>query len=376
MFFPLLRTPKTRPCRGQKPDQGHRHGLRPQSRSRAKAGLARQSRGAGREAFPTPIDSLASAWGQGCASPSPHPFLLAPGGALGAVRAAASGLALDSPRARWGGWGGKSKKPFTKGVNGVKFYTITPFTENKKMAEHQLSLLIPKAAQEARAELIDALKAAENPAAWMIFMEVVTRLMPEVLSPGRPSAEVIQRSVIGQLGFKSWSEMVEAPNGLAWNVSGWKAWRRAWAVVQEHPWLRAQPLTSSEVNTLARTFTPFPATAQELEKRQAEQKTTAEQSKSESLADLRYEVAARGEIIGALTRQLTESMQITGETAKELGSLQAQLDDSKRQIEIAGAEIERLRLVVDDLRGSSPATAKPETLTRWQHFLRSLGFGA
>lgn len=244
------------------------------------------------------------------------------------------------------------------------------------MAEHQLSLLIPKAAQEARAELIDALKAAENPAAWMIFMEVVTRLMPEVLSPGRPSAEIIQRSVIGQLGFKSWAEMIEAPNGLAWNVSGWKAWRRAWAVVQEHPWLRAQPLTSSEVNTLARTFTPFPVTAQELEKRQEEQKTTAEQSKNESLTDLKAEVAARGEVIGALTRQCTEAMEINNEMARELGSLQAQLQESKRQIDISGAEIERLRLVVDDLRGSSPPTPKPETLTRWQHFLRSLGFGA
>lgn len=272
--------------------------------------------------------------------------------------------------------GVKSKKPFTNGVNGVKFYTITPFTENKKMAEHQLSLLIPKAAQEARAELIDALKAAENPAAWMFFMEVVTRLMPEVLSPGRPSAEVIQRSVIGQLGFKSWSEMVEAPNGLAWNVSGWKAWRRAWAVVQEHPWLRAQPLTSSEVNTLARTFTPFPATAQELEKQQAEQKNTAEQSKSESIADLRAEVAARGEIIGALTRQCTEAMEINNEISRELGSLQAQLDDSKRQIEIAGAEIERLRLVVDDFGRGSPTSAKSQAMTRWQHFLAFLGFGA
>lgn len=202
------------------------------------------------------------------------------------------------------------------------------------MAEEQLTLLIPKEAQSRRLELLEALRAADNPSAWMNFMEVVTRLLPEVLSAGRPTAESIEKSLIGELGFKSWSEMIESPNGLAWNVSGWKAWRRAWATVQENPWLRSQRLTSSEVNTIARTYTPFPSSIQELENLKTQKNTALAQQKAETIAELKAEIEARGEIIGALTRQLNEQMQYNIELARQLGEETArrQAAESERQV--------------------------------------------
>lgn len=113
---------------------------------------------------------------------------------------------------------------------------------------------IPSAASIAHDELLVALGTENNPAQWMIFMEAVTRLLPAVLSSGRPSRETIERCAIGQLGFKSWKEMIEAPindGGLGWNISAWKSWRRAWAVIEAHPWLRNEPITSSEVIQLS-----------------------------------------------------------------------------------------------------------------------------
>jgi len=136
----------------------------------------------------------------------------------------------------------------------------------------QISLLIPASATSAHAELLRALGTENNPGQWMQFMQTVTRLLPDVLSSGRPTKEAINRSPIGQLGFASWQAMIEAPtdvSGLGWNFSAWKAWRRAWAVVQEQPWLLDQEITSSELNTLAndlrRDGIKFPSSAVALE---------------------------------------------------------------------------------------------------------------
>lgn len=147
-------------------------------------------------------------------------------------------------------------------------------------------------AAQARAELIEAL-GIEDGAKWLDFMQAVTRLLPDVLSVGRPSADAIRRSLIGQLGFTSWAEMIEAPldaGGLGWNISAWKAWRRAWAVVQEHPWLLGAGLSSSEVNTLAqeckREGLPFPRSAEALETLRKARRSAQETRKDESLLGL------------------------------------------------------------------------------------------
>lgn len=123
------------------------------------------------------------------------------------------------------------------------------------MAHPAPSLLIPEAAREARTALVAALGTENNPGQWMLFMDAVTAHLPDVLSGnGRPPAAAIRHSVIGQYGFKSWRQMIEASNtdgGFGWNYSTWKAWRRAWAVVTVHPWLRDERVTYSEVIQLS-----------------------------------------------------------------------------------------------------------------------------
>lgn len=253
------------------------------------------------------------------------------------------------------------------------------------MAEHQLHLLIPQAAQDARDELTRTLRAADNPAAWMLFMQTVTRLLPDVLSSGRPSAEAIRRSVIGQLGFTSWQAMIEAPadaNGLAWNFSGWKAWRRAWAVVEANTWLLGQPMTASEINTIAqeakRADRAFPGSLAELDAMRDTAKGAAEQAKAATVAALTKraedaENAAREAqaAAAALRQQLAESASHQRALSEEVGTL-------KGQLQVAVVEIERLnRLQIVPQDGASPPPLEqPRRRSWWQRLLSLFGLGS
>lgn len=219
------------------------------------------------------------------------------------------------------------------------------------MAEHQLPLIGPETAEKARIELISALHVADNPAAWMDFMESVTRLLPDILSPGRPSTDAIKRSLIGQLGFKSWQAMIEAPtgaHGLAWNFSQWKAWRRAWATVQANPWLRSQSLSSSEVNTLANEFKPFPESLEAIQAIRRAKAATTEQKRTDTLTELQRGLAEANGKIAVLTEQLRNEREANAGLLNDSGRLEA--------------EIVKLK---DEIKRVSPT----KKLTRWQHLI-------
>lgn len=224
------------------------------------------------------------------------------------------------------------------------------------MAEHQLPLIAPETAEKARTELLSALQVADNPAAWMDFMEAVTRLLPDILSPGRPSTDAINRSPIGQLGFKSWQAMIEAPadaHGLAWNFSAWKAWRRAWATVQANPWLRSQSLSSSEINTLANEFKPFPGSLEELQQLRQAKVTTTEQKRSDTLAEAQRALIEVGGRLKVLEEQLHQEREANAGLSSETGRLQA--------------EIVQLQAELGMLRAAKAPTP-PVKLSRFQHF--------
>ena len=219
------------------------------------------------------------------------------------------------------------------------------------MAEHQLPLITPETAEKARTELLSALHVADNPAAWMDFMESVTRLLPDILSPGRPSTDAIKRSLIGQLGFKSWQAMIEAPtgaHGLAWNFSQWKAWRRAWATVQANPWLRSQSLSSSEVNTLANEFKPFPESLEAIQALRQAKVATTEQKRADTLTELQRGLAEANGKIAVLTEQLRNEREANAGLLNDSGRLEA--------------EIVKLK---DEIKRVSPT----KKLTRWQHLV-------
>lgn len=221
-------------------------------------------------------------------------------------------------------------------------------------------------AHQVHAELLAALGTESNPAQWMIFLETVTRLLPDVLSSGRPTKDAIQRSPIGQLGFASWKAMIEAPaelGGLAWNFSAWKAWRRAWATVQANPWLRSMPLTSSEINTVAndtkRLGKPFPGSLEDLQELQRVKVTTAEQKRADALAEAHRAIAEASGRVATLTEQLQLEKGTGADQAAEIGRLQGVIAGLR-------GEIEQLRSAASD--------ASIPRLSRLQH-LRAFLFG-
>ncbi len=63
------------------------------------------------------------------------------------------------------------------------------------MTSTSFTQLIPAAARQAHSDLVEALGSETNPAQCMDFMETVTRLLPDVLSVGRPSKDAIQRGM-------------------------------------------------------------------------------------------------------------------------------------------------------------------------------------
>lgn len=231
----------------------------------------------------------------------------------------------------------------------------------------------PRNAQDVRQELVTALGTENQPVQWMTFMDAVTRLLPDILSPGRPSTEAIKCSPIGQLGFKSWQAMIEAPaelGGLAWNFSAWKAWRRAWATVQAQPWLRRQALTSSEINTLAndlkRLEKPFPGSFEALQEILQAKAAATEQKRSDTLteaqreaAEARQSLAEMGGKLDAVTEQLRLEREANTGLSSEAGRLQA--------------EVGQLRGELNVLR-STPPPVIPK-LSRLEH-LRAFLFGS
>lgn len=228
----------------------------------------------------------------------------------------------------------------------------------------------PRSAQGVREKLVEALGTENHPAQWMTFMDTVTRLLPDILSPGRPSAEAIKRSTIGQLGFKSWQAMIEAPaelGGLAWNFSAWKAWRRAWTVVQANPWLRNQALSSSEINTLSselkRADKPFPSSYEALQDNLQAKAAATEQKRSETLtaaqealADTRKALTETEGKLAALSDQLAQEKITSAGLQTDAGKLQGEIVQLRAQIKLL-----------------SQPQAVPRSLTRWEHLKAVFG---
>lgn len=228
-----------------------------------------------------------------------------------------------------------------------------------------LSYLVPAAARSAHAELLDALGTEANPAQWMVFMSAVTRLLPDVLSAGRPTKEAIQRSIVGQLGHTSWQAMIEAPvaaGGLAWNWSGWKAWRRAWSVVEANPWLREQPLGSSEINAIAmacrKASEPFPASLAALDALRDTQKASQELRKADLVAEL--------------TDRLAKAEKTALAASMEASALRAQLDAGANRLAEQAELVGSLKAQIEILRAKAEKQPRPTPkLTRWQHLARA-----
>lgn len=256
----------------------------------------------------------------------------------------------------------------------------------------QISWLTPREAQEARAELLEALGTENNPTQWMTFMETVTKRLPDVLSSGRPSAEAIKRSVIGQLGFTSWRAMIEAPTtdgGLSWNWSAWVAWRRAWKVIQTWPYLRDLPLTAAQINRIhqAAKDTPegFPNNNKALEAWEEEQKSQRQERHNVSVESLKNQVQELENKLRNTTRALeianvkAENLEnqtqatnaVLSKQNQNIGKLQAQnehleLERTALQVELKNLE-KQTRQDAQALEKIREKAKQYQSMSRWDH---------
>lgn len=259
-----------------------------------------------------------------------------------------------------------------------------------------VSRLVPADAEARYHRLLDALGTENEPDRWMTFMETVTELLPDVLAPGRPSTAAIQRCVIGQLGFRSWTEMVEAPvdaRGLGWSWSSWKQWRRAWSAVERAPWLRQSGLTPAQVNAIALDAQSLgrelPASEAEAAALRAEKARQAEAKAAASLEGLRQRAEAAesallqeqrrvASIIGqaaeaaTLREQLQQVSAQVAAQAEQLGTLRAQLDQASITVEQLTQQRDRWRAEAERLAAAKPKQQTPKRLSRWQHLVAAL----
>lgn len=258
-----------------------------------------------------------------------------------------------------------------------------------------VSRLVPADTAAGYQRLLDALGTANEPDRWMVFMETVTELLPDVLAPGRPSAAAIQRCMIGQLGFASWTAMIEAPvdeRGLGWSWSAWKQWRRAWASVERAPWLRQSGMTPAQINALALDAKAMgrelPASQAEADAMRDQKARQAQEKAAASLQGLQQRAEAaeaalleeRGKVAGlaaqaaeaaTLRDQLREVSAQVAAQAEQLGVLRAQLEQARGTVEQAVEQRNAWRAEAERLAAAKKPQA-PKRLTRWQHIVAAL----
>ena len=243
--------------------------------------------------------------------------------------------------------------------------------------QNNLSLLIPAKAKDAHAELIQALGTENNPAQWRLFMQAVTKLMPEILKKGRPTAEAINKSIVGQLGFSSWQAMIEAPvsaQGLGWNVSAWRAWRRAWGVVQEHQWILEANLTSSEVNTLAaeQKGEDFPKSLEAFEALRAGRSEALEHAKANAVTKLKQQAKDAETAAQAAQAQAQEAQA----QAKLLSAINKNYETKEQSLinDLVTVKAEKAELLaqVQTLTAQLNAMTNEKPLSLLKRLLRSL----
>lgn len=257
----------------------------------------------------------------------------------------------------------------------------------------QISWLTPREAQEARDELLAALGTENNPGQWMRFMGAVTKRLPDVLSPGKPSKAAIERSIIGQLGFKSWKEMVETPtdrDGLGWSVRAWSFWREAWKVVQERPYLLDLPVTAAEVNRIAKATKDdpegFPANPEALEAWKDQHKSQRQEQRAETLEALKTQVSDLANQVKTLEKERDQGQANNQTLREQLAEVSQRLEGLATDLGQANADRAHLHEALEASKRSHQQTSNQlqktqkrlkqyQNLTAWDHLKKALGLG-
>ena len=164
---------------------------------------------------------------------------------------------------------------------------------------------------------LKTLLGTESADSWLVFMDEIALNMPFLFEVGRPSAEQIADSEIGEAGFSSWKNYVE--KGLGWKMSAWEAWRRAYKTVQDHSYLRDLEPTVSAINKTSADGgkDAFPANVDAWKSGQKEVVRKAADAKALSLAaaqkrviELEAVMSAKDEVIAGMKVTYTHDVAV------------------------------------------------------------------
>ncbi|MGF1685043.1 hypothetical protein [Photobacterium minamisatsumaniensis] len=210
--------------------------------------------------------------------------------------------------------------------------------------------LTPQSAQVAHKELLESLGSENNPQQWMIFMDAVDKHIPEMSSKGRLSAQTIERSLIGQLGFKSWKEYVESPlksGGLNWSIGGWNSFRRAWTIVKDYPFLRQEEIKAGWLNALANELKKneieFPKTKRELEEIQNQKADKKAENKNSQLNEANEKIAELEEAVNKHRKESGLSQIENKELSAQIKLFDSITDKHIKKIETQATQISELK---------------------------------
>jgi hypothetical protein len=202
---------------------------------------------------------------------------------------------------------------------------------------------------------------SESVGKWLEFMDFIESSLPFILrSAGRPTTEEIASSAIGYGGFTSWREMIESSpawGGLGWSYDTYKAWKKAYSLVQQHPYLRDLALSSSEINTIRRENKEFPATLEAFEALKNGRKDAQEEQRQNSVAALQKQLfVAKKEVTEAqnglaishaseanFKSVLSQIRQDLAQANEKIGSLQVQLERANTSFSKRKEKIESLQ---------------------------------
>lgn len=201
---------------------------------------------------------------------------------------------------------------------------------------------------------------SESAGKWLEFMDLIESSLPFILrGAGRPTTEEIASSAIGYGGFTSWREMIESSpawGGLGWSYDTYKAWKKAYSLVQQHPYLRNLALSSSEINTVRRENKEFPASLEAFEALKNSRKDAQEERRQNSVAALQKQLfiakkevteAQNGLAISHASEAQSKSVlsqirQDLAQANEKIGSLQVQLEREKTTSENRKNKIQQL----------------------------------
>ena len=192
-------------------------------------------------------------------------------------------------------------------------------------------------------EVLQSLLGAESKGHWIKFMDYVDAELPFLSCPGAPKRAEIENSIIGQKGSNSWANFIDKE--LHWNIHSWKAWRKAFHLVKQYPYIRDLMLTASEINTIKSRNKLFPPTEEALEAIKVERQAEIAATHTQSVAALNKKITdVKTELIlekSAAAAEKSRLEHIINKMVVELTNVQYEYKQSKQQINNKISEIEK-----------------------------------